>query len=174
MFDEMDSFYNKLSSSEHKEKAKKANAEQARSRHEEECQDVACSSIKKDMKNWMKNNPTKKDPECPLDRESLGKATWSVMHTVASKYSMRPTPKEKKDMEEFIRLMSIMYPCSYCAKDFREDIKQHPPQLESRKDLTLWFCQIHNKVNNKLGKPHFDCSKVDERWRTGWKDGSCL
>lgn len=29
------------------------------------------------------------------------------------------------------------------------------------------------EVNRKLGKPDFDCSLVDERWRDGWKDGSC-
>ena len=24
-----------------------------------------------------------------------------------------------------------------------------------------------------LGKPEFDCSKVFQRWRDGWADGSC-
>ena len=32
---------------------------------------------------------------------------------------------------------------------------------------------MHNEVNRRIGKKEFDCSKVDERWRDGWKDGSC-
>jgi len=32
---------------------------------------------------------------------------------------------------------------------------------------------MHNIVNMKIGKPKFDCSLVNERWRDGWKDGSC-
>ena len=32
---------------------------------------------------------------------------------------------------------------------------------------------MHNEVNRRIGKKEFDCSKVDERWCDGWKDGSC-
>jgi FAD-linked sulfhydryl oxidase len=32
---------------------------------------------------------------------------------------------------------------------------------------------MHNEVSRKIGKAEFDCSKVDERWKDGWKDGSC-
>ena len=32
---------------------------------------------------------------------------------------------------------------------------------------------MHNDVNRRIGKEEFDCSKVDERWLDGWKDGSC-
>ena len=35
------------------------------------------------------------------------------------------------------------------------------------------MCELHNEVNDRLGKPQFDCDKVDERWRTGPADGSC-
>ena len=52
-------------------------------------------------------------------------------------------------------------------------IKNNPPQLKSRYDLSKWFCEQHNIVNRKLDKPEFDCSKVFERWKDGWKDGSC-
>jgi FAD-linked sulfhydryl oxidase len=43
----------------------------------------------------------------------------------------------------------------------------------SRDELGRWLCGAHNEVNVKLGKPVFDCAKWEERWRTGWKDGSC-
>lgn len=145
-----------------------------RSHDEEDCQDKACSDAKSSFNSWLKNRPQPSEPECPLNRESLGRNTWSFLHTLAAAYPSRPTSEEKENMKEFIRLFSILYPCSFCAREFREDIKDLPPKLDNRKALSLWFCLIHNKVNEKLKKPQFDCSKVDERWRTGWKDGSCF
>lgn len=52
-------------------------------------------------------------------------------------------------------------------------ICRNQPDTRTRACLTQWLCRLHNEVNRKLGKPDFDCSKVDERWRDGWKDGSC-
>lgn len=141
---------------------------------EEDCQDRTCKEAKMNFQTWLKNRPQEKEAECPLDRNTLGKYTWSLLHTIAAKYPMRPSNEDKSEMKEFIRIFSNLYPCSYCAQEFREDIKNMPPQLGSRKELAQWFCEVHNKVNNRLNKPQFDCSKVDERWRTGWKDGSCL
>ncbi|KAH8857638.1 FAD-linked sulfhydryl oxidase ALR [Schistosoma japonicum] len=52
------------------------------------------------------------------------------------------------------------------------DIILHPPKLDNRKTLSGWLCMQHNLVNNKIGKPLFDCSRVLERWRYGWKDNN--
>ena len=47
------------------------------------------------------------------------------------------------------------------------------PRLSGRSEFGNWMCEAHNVVNKKLGKKEFDCSKWEERWRTGWKDGRC-
>lgn len=151
---------------------KSQNLRGRRSHDEEDCKDKACSDARTNFKSWFKNKQARND--CPVDRETLGRNTWSLLHTIAAKYPMMPSSEEKDNMKEFIRLFSILYPCSYCAKEFRDDIRELPPRLQSRKALAEWFCEIHNRVNVKLNKPVFDCSKVDERWRTGWKDGSCM
>ena len=52
-------------------------------------------------------------------------------------------------------------------------LKKEPPQVNTRDDFSQWMCRLHNEVNTRLGKPLFDCSRVDERWRDGWKDGRC-
>lgn len=52
-------------------------------------------------------------------------------------------------------------------------IYRDQPDTRTRVSFTQWLCRLHNEVNRKLGKPDFDCSLVDERWRDGWKDGSC-
>lgn len=52
-------------------------------------------------------------------------------------------------------------------------LKDSPPKTESQESLSMWLCELHNNVNERIGKPLFDCSKVFERWRDGWKDGRC-
>lgn len=67
----------------------------------------------------------------------------------------------------------------YCVKystvlnQFLIRLKSHPPATRTRVQFSQWMCGLHNEVNQRIGKPIFDCSKVDERWLHGWKDGSC-
>ena len=68
----------------------------------------------------------------------------------------------------FIR---FVYFCLFHFSCF--SLKTNVPDVSTRHNLSQWFCRLHNDVNLKLGKPTFDCSRVDERWRDGWKDGSC-
>ncbi|XP_055350500.1 FAD-linked sulfhydryl oxidase ALR-like [Paramacrobiotus metropolitanus] len=112
-------------------------------------------------------------PDCPVDKDQLGRATWTFLHTMAAHYPATPTEQQKADMKSFLHLFSQFYPCWYCAKDLREDMKDDVPDTASRSRFSQWMCRIHNRVNRKLGKPLFDCAKVDERWSTGWADGSC-
>ncbi|XP_055844872.1 FAD-linked sulfhydryl oxidase ALR [Episyrphus balteatus] len=110
---------------------------------------------------------------CPLDKDSLGQSTWGLLHTIAAVYPTNPTDSQKQDVKQFYDSLSRMYPCEVCAKDFQKDLKDNPVNANSQAKLSQWLCNFHNRVNEKLGKPLFDCSKVNERWRDGWKDGSC-
>ncbi|XP_077526781.1 evr1_Alr domain-containing protein Alr [Haemaphysalis longicornis] len=111
--------------------------------------------------------------DCPPDRSQLGRCSWSLLHSVAAYYPVRPTPAQQRDAEAFFRLFAKLYPCDDCAKDFRAELEASAPRVSSRADLAQWLCEQHNIVNRKLGKREFDCSRVDERWRRGWDDGSC-
>lgn len=112
-------------------------------------------------------------PECPLDRQQLGRNSWSVLHTIAAYYPEKPTVDQQKDMVKFMALFTKFYPCEDCSEDFKERLTANPPATQSNTKLAQWLCKMHNEVNVKLGKPEFDCKFVDQRWRNGWEDGSC-
>ena len=49
-------------------------------------------------------------------------------------------------------LLARLYPCSDCAEDMRSDLVESPPRVTSASEFSLWLCQLHNKVNIKLGE----------------------
>lgn len=104
---------------------------------------------------------------CPPTKDVIGKSSWTLLHSMAAWYPERPTMDEKTKMGQLMEAISIFYPCTYCAQDFRENLKENPTKTESRQDLSLWVCEQHNLVNEKLGKPIFKCDVdlLDERWR---------
>ncbi|ODQ65954.1 hypothetical protein NADFUDRAFT_51228 [Nadsonia fulvescens var. elongata DSM 6958] len=111
--------------------------------------------------------------DCPPDSGALGRATWTLLHTMAANYPETASLEEQRDMKMFIKTFARFYPCWWCAKDFRKYIASQEPQVESREKLGWWMCMAHNEVNVKLGKPEFDCNNWLKRWKTGWDDGRC-
>ncbi|KAI5120263.1 hypothetical protein M0805_004599 [Coniferiporia weirii] len=122
--------------------------------------------------------PTRPDtpPEgCPPDVEQLGRATWTFLHTTAAYYPETPSPVQRTRMLGLLFALPVLYPCSWCATHLGEEMQRHPPDVSGRAGLSRWLCMRHNEVNERLGKPVFDCSlkSTDERWKDGPSDGSC-
>lgn len=110
---------------------------------------------------------------CPLNRREVGRAAWAYLHTTAAYFPDKPSLQQQEDMRKFMLIMARTYPCGYCADTTSDEMVRNPPRVANRKELAQWLCEIHNEVNDRLGKPIFDCAKVEERWRTGPADGSC-
>ena len=110
---------------------------------------------------------------CPLNRAELGRAAWAHLHTMAAYYPIGPSATQQRDMHDFMQLYMKQYPCLYCRDRTMEEVERNPPRVRSRAELAVWLCEVHNEVNERLGKGVFDCGRVDERWRTGPMDGSC-
>ncbi|ADM11709.1 mitochondrial sulfhydryl oxidase [Encephalitozoon intestinalis ATCC 50506] len=100
-------------------------------------------------------------------RERLGRATWTLLHTMGSRYPASPSFQQKKDTLSFIHLLSSLFPCGECTKHFQKLIQDHPPRVGSGKEFKTWLCEVHNIVNERLGKTIVDCRTVDEIWQCG-------
>lgn len=92
---------------------------------------------------------------------------------MAAYYPEVPSYKQQRNMRKFLDTFSQFYPCWYCAEHLRDEMTKMPPKVESKRSLGKWLCDMHNIVNERLGKPIFDCNKIDERWKDGPKDGRC-
>jgi hypothetical protein len=112
---------------------------------------------------------------CPLDKNELGKSTWNLLHTIAASYPDDPTEEFKIITMQFIYSLSILYPCTYCAVDFRDSIQLSPPRLLllllllsiiiiiihflyiliNNLSYIYFYCFKNNKLgeNKKIGKP---------------------
>jgi FAD-linked sulfhydryl oxidase len=116
--------------------------------------------------------------ECPVDKDELGRGTWALLHTMAAYYPDKPSSQQKIYAELLFRGLAALYPCKICATHMQECVRDKPPETESRESLSLWVCDLHNKVNEVLGKDVYPCKlkDLDTRWRTGssacWDEGA--
>lgn len=94
----------------------------------------------------------------------IGNAGWTTLHTMAAYYPESATTEHQAVARQFLFSFSRLFPCKWCADDFAEYMEKHKPRVETRTEFSQWMCEAHNHVNQKLGKPLFDCSTVDQRW----------
>jgi hypothetical protein len=109
---------------------------------------------------------------CPPNSEQIGRSTWTFLHTMAAYYPSEPSSSQQSLMRSLLDGLAEFYPCGHCRAHLREQIKESPPVVSSASELSLWLCRIHNEVNEMLGKPLFDCSRVFERYKDGPKESS--
>eukprot|EP00467_Chlorarachnion_reptans_P010113 CAMPEP_0114502026 /NCGR_PEP_ID=MMETSP0109-20121206/8821_1 /TAXON_ID=29199 /ORGANISM="Chlorarachnion reptans, Strain CCCM449" /LENGTH=230 /DNA_ID=CAMNT_0001679813 /DNA_START=133 /DNA_END=826 /DNA_ORIENTATION=- len=86
--------------------------------------------------------------------EDVGRATWTLLHTIAAQMPDVLSFEQQRDASSLISSLARLYPCQSCAKDFQAIIQKTPPRLETKQELTDWLCDAHNVVNQKLGKKH--------------------
>eukprot|EP01130_Rhizamoeba_saxonica_P002000 TRINITY_DN11811_c0_g1_i1.p1 TRINITY_DN11811_c0_g1~~TRINITY_DN11811_c0_g1_i1.p1 ORF type:complete len:150 (+),score=28.80 TRINITY_DN11811_c0_g1_i1:37-486(+) len=95
----------------------------------------------------------------------LGQSGWTLLHTIAAYYPSKPTNEERRNTSKFLKYFAKTFPCDWCGDDFAKIMDEHPPKLDNYREFSQWMCEAHNTVNHNLGKPGFDCSLVDQRWK---------
>ncbi|KAJ3036892.1 hypothetical protein HDV00_002235 [Rhizophlyctis rosea] len=103
-------------------------------------------------------------------KAELGRSSWRLLHTMAAKFPPSPSRDEQEAFLDFIYLFARLYPCGDCASHFQLVLQNHPPNVTSREGATQWACEAHNVVNERLGKPIFDCRDAAKAFGCGCGD----
>lgn len=87
-----------------------------------------------------------------------------------ARYPLKPSIDEREALRTYIHLFARLYPCGECGAHFRKLLEAYPPQTSTRDSASQWGCYVHNKVNERLKKPEFDCKAVMEHYKCGCAD----
>lgn len=93
-----------------------------------------------------------------------GPVGWKYLHSVAHGYPIDPVQFDVKNdnivgttarnYKIFFTQVGNTLPCRLCRESYIELIKGNPVRTQSREELTQWLWEIHNKVNEKLGRTY--------------------
>lgn len=94
-----------------------------------------------------------------------GPKLWFSLHCISFGYPEQPTPEQREKYKQFFESIQYVLPCIYCRESCSKMYHQLNNQIsdehfKDRKSLTKWLYDLHNQVNNKLGKK-FDLSYHD-------------
>jgi hypothetical protein len=92
-----------------------------------------------------------------LSKERLGRDFWGVLHAIPEGLHDPPTPEERRAVQEWLTSAALIYPCEPCRPGFGWIVSEHPPDFSSKAALAKSFCEWHNAVSVKLGKPVHEC-----------------
>lgn len=86
-----------------------------------------------------------------------GPMGWMTLHSISVCYPDEPSDSDKHILQEFMNAFGACITCMYCRQHFLSmftDYKAKVPSwLNSKKDLFLAICRMHNAVNKRLDKP---------------------
>ena len=79
---------------------------------------------------------------------------WKFLHYVSLGYPNSPSYEDKSNYKQFYHSLQHVLPCEKCAMNYKQNLVKLPidNHLESRDSLVKWVIDIHNLVNNELGK----------------------
>ncbi|KAI7900582.1 ERV/ALR sulfhydryl oxidase domain-containing protein [Cokeromyces recurvatus] len=63
--------------------------------------------LSKEEEEWRREN-------CPADVKTLGRHTWTLLHTMAAYYPEKPSSQQQESMKTFFESFSEHYPCWFC------------------------------------------------------------
>jgi hypothetical protein len=106
-----------------------------------------------------------------LDPKVWGPHYWFFLHTVAMTYPHYPNTVTKKKYYEFIQNFPLFIPVEQISGEFSKLIDKYPitPYLDNRDSLVRWVHFIHNKINEKLERPHISLNEFFVKYYEQYK-----
>ena len=86
-----------------------------------------------------------------------GPLGWMTLHSISVCYPVEPTLIDKQLLNEFMQAFGMTITCSICNDHFSKMFNGYkasvPTWNNSRYDLFIAICKMHNTVNKRLNKP---------------------
>lgn len=94
--------------------------------------------------------------------EVWGPFFWHTIHIVALGYPQEPNYSDKKAIKEFFESLQHLIPCPICRQHYTSHLAKMPisASIDSRSDLFRWTIELHNEVNEMLGKRKYTETEV--------------
>ena len=94
--------------------------------------------------------------------EVWGPFFWHTIHIVALGYPQEPNYSDKKAIKEFFESLQHLIPCPICRQHYTSHLARMPisASIDSRSDLFRWTIELHNEVNEMLGKRKYTETEV--------------
>ncbi len=95
-----------------------------------------------------------------MNTKSWGPYTWVSEHAITFSYPKNPTLKDIENYKKhFINLANLL-PCELCRVSYKQFISEGKYKItdeifKSRDNLTYWFYNIHELVNQKLDVKYY-------------------
>ena len=116
----------------------------------------------------------KRTTACPA---RWGAGAWRFLHYLTLAMPDRPTQTQQRRMAFLMRSLGGLLACDVCRRHWREMLRQHPPQAESRAAIVTWLSKAHARVNShvpgKSGRgPAMTAAMrpIMRGWRRGMRD----
>lgn len=103
----------------------------------------------------------------PKDPASWGSSFWVTAHTVAAAFPLDPTETDKNKFKAYFDSFEFVLPCTECRENWSSVLEKRPliqAALTSRIALCRWVLDVHNLVNEKLGKKTFNWKQLTSRF----------
>lgn len=84
-----------------------------------------------------------------------GPVFWNTIHIVTLGYPASPSAADKDGARKFFESLKTVIPCPVCREHYKQHLADSPiePALEDKGKLIHWAWDLHNRVNDMLGKP---------------------
>lgn len=94
--------------------------------------------------------------------ETFGPPLWKILHSAAATFPEVPTEGEKVEMRCLIVGLPAIIPCPKCQCNLRSWIisQKINEALKNRFSLFRFFVDMHNDVNQRLGKELFPLDRA--------------
>ena len=102
-----------------------------------------------------------------MDPKIWGPYFWFTLHTITLSYPDKPSYENKRQFNDFFVGLQNVIPCPKCREHYKTHLTNNPisSALDSKEHLVVWLFNLHNIVNESLGKNKMPFEDFQEKYR---------